>query len=732
MRLDEKHLGRLTLNCKSEILAGEMSTFEFTFTAGAYGIDDTGSIRLAWRNPSDWGVPQFEKPKGNGYTTVTTNAKATLAVDYDYFMRPYNQSIVIKVSDGFLQEGDTITIIMGDTSKGSPGIKTQTFMESKHEFRLFIDPFGTKRYMLAPYIPIVKIVPNVANEMHVILPSKVCKGEEFDIIIRVIDEYGNPSYVFEDAVRLSTFGAAAGLEFINEINFTTHDKGVKRVKARSVENGVYYIKGESSELESISNGMNVEDVHEYKLYWADMHGQTDLTVGTGSMDEYFAFARDVACVDVTGWQGNDFQIDDQKWNLVREKTKAYYKPHEFVTFLGYEWSGNTPGGGDHNIYFKDDNEHFYPSSNWLDWEASTSVGDNAFPISELWEKAKGREDFMAIPHVGGRYGNFDYYNEEFIPCIEIHSHHGTFEWYIEEAMKRRMKVGFVGSSDDHTCRPGMSYPLSKDGRASSFDVASGYTAIYSKELTRDGIWEALKERRCYATTFNRLALDVRVDGHFMGEEISISHKPKIDISILGHVPIDNIKIFNWENKIADIDLQDKAKKKIKISWSGVRVRTRKKSTRWDGSIFIENGYIEKVDEYAFDRLDQGVKLATKQRIDWISNTSGDRDGLIVEINGDEDTIINFVSEQKSVKVALQDIINEKQIFNAGGENLLVTMELANEEIISEEMYLEKCIPKITFVDESIKNGLNAYWVRVLQDDGHMAWSSPIFIDYQDN
>lgn len=732
MRIDKKHLGKLTLDNKDEIVAGEISTFKFTFTAGAYGIDDTGSIRIAWRNPSDFGIPQFSNPSKRGYTSVSTSAKATLTADYDYFQRPYNQCIVLKVTDGFLKEGDTITIVMGDTSEGSPGIRAQTFMETEHEFRLYIDPFGSKRYILAPNIPKVRIIPTVANEMHVILPSKINKDEEFDIVIRILDKYGNPCHNFEDIVKLSMIGIESGLKFPEKVIFTKKDKGVKRVKALAIKNENYYLKGISSKFNAISNCMMVEDDNEYKLYWADMHGQTDFTVGTGSLDEYFSFAREVACIDVTGWQGNDFQIDDRKWLEVRQKTKEYYEPNKFVTFLGYEWSGNTPGGGDHNIYFLDDNETFYPSSNWLDWEGTTKLSENAFPVSELWEKAEGRKDFMAIPHIGGRYGNLDYYSEEFIPCIEIHSHHGTFEWFIEEAMKRRLKVGFVGSSDDHTCRPGMSYPLSKDGKASSFDVASGYAAIYAKELTREGIWEALKARRCYATTFNRLFLDVRVDGHYMGEEITLNKKPQIDIVINGHFPIDNVKIFNWENKISDLNLQDKVTTKIRISWSGVRVRTRKKSTNWDGSILVENGSIENVKEYAFDRLDQGIKLFSKQKVDWTSNTSGDSDGLILEINGDKKTMINFVSEQKKVKVALKDIQEGIQTFEAGGENLMVTMELANNETTSDEMHVEKCKQKLSFVDENIKEGLNAYWVRVIQDDGHTAWSSPIFINYENN
>jgi hypothetical protein len=32
----------------------------------------------------------------------------------------------------------------------------------------------------------------------------------------------------------------------------------------------------------------------------------------------------------------------------------FYEPGRFVTFHDYEWSGNTPAGGDHNAYYRDD------------------------------------------------------------------------------------------------------------------------------------------------------------------------------------------------------------------------------------------------------------------------------------------------------------------------------------------------------------------------------------------
>ena len=37
--------------------------------------------------------------------------------------------------------------------------------------------------------------------------------------------------------------------------------------------------------------------------------------------------------------------------------------------------------------------------------------------------------------------------------------------------------------------------------------------------------------------------------------------------------------------------------------------------------------------------------------------------------------------------------------------------------------------EFSYVDEAPKTGVNPYWVRVVQSDGTMAWSSPVYFEY---
>lgn len=67
-------------------------------------------------------------------------------------------------------------------------------------------------------------------------------------------------------------------------------------------------------------------------------------------EQYFDFARQRAFLDFIWHVGNDFQITDEFWERLQSVVSRNNASGEFVTFLGYEWSANTPNGGDHNGY----------------------------------------------------------------------------------------------------------------------------------------------------------------------------------------------------------------------------------------------------------------------------------------------------------------------------------------------------------------------------------------------
>ncbi len=100
-----------------------------------------------------------------------------------------------------------------------------------------------------------------------------------------------------------------------------------------------------------ANPLRVVTAAPLRRYWGDLHGQSGETIGMGSAESYFRYARDVAFIDMVGHQGNDFQITDAFWAELNRLTAEFDVPGRFVCLPGYEWSGNTGMGGDRNIFY---------------------------------------------------------------------------------------------------------------------------------------------------------------------------------------------------------------------------------------------------------------------------------------------------------------------------------------------------------------------------------------------
>ncbi|MBC8338630.1 MAG: DUF3604 domain-containing protein, partial [Alphaproteobacteria bacterium] len=170
--LPEK-MGSATVSPTGRFEAGSFQEFTVTYTAGYFGIDDTGSIKIVHRFASDMGRPQFTDPKAANYTTVEASNGAILHVEYDMKrnIRPWDKTLYIKVVRGFLREGDEIIVRFGDRRQGSPGMRIQTFCEDTFEFRVLVDAIATYNYVELPEQPIIAIIPGPPVLFKAILPT---------------------------------------------------------------------------------------------------------------------------------------------------------------------------------------------------------------------------------------------------------------------------------------------------------------------------------------------------------------------------------------------------------------------------------------------------------------------------------------------------------------------------------------------------------------------------------
>ncbi|NJN81999.1 MAG: hypothetical protein HC802_06745 [Caldilineaceae bacterium] len=447
-------LGTITCTPDGPVVAGSMGQWTLVYTVGSYGIDEHGTIKLVQRLVSDWEVCQFDRPDQSGFTTVTTTGDARLGLSYQRkaYSRPWTAGLVIDVYDGYLSPGDTVTIVLGDRSQGSPGIRAQTFRESAHEFRLLVDATNAHVVQRAPSSPIFPIVSGEPVRLVCIVPTQAVTGQAVTVFVKGEDRWGNPTAA-PGGLSLEWHGETAATFAGDRMTLAQPDQGY--VIARAIHKG--------EELACRSNPLSVH-AHEpaLKRYWGDLHAQTAATVGTGTEEEYFAFGRDVARLDFASHQGNDFQMTDEDWARLNETVQAFHADGDFVVFPGYEWSANTPAGGDRNVFYLEEGLPILRSKHWQIPETPEDALTPAHPADVLFARLRQHvplEKVLMGSHVGGRYADIRrYFDQELGPLVEIVSCWGVFEWLLWDAFDMGYIVGVMCNSDGHKGRPGAEGP----------------------------------------------------------------------------------------------------------------------------------------------------------------------------------------------------------------------------------------------------------------------------------
>ena len=703
----------VTLHPSGPVVAGTVGTWQLTLTVGTYGIDEGGTIKVAQRFASDWQVPQFEHPERPGYTTAVTTGQASLALQYDPkgHERPWMKTLVLDVFDGSLAPGDRVTITMGDTSGGSPGIRAQSFQESRHEFRVLVDPTNAclvRRVSSSPGFPIVPAGP---VRIVCVIPSNAIVGQVTEIFLRGEDVWGNPTDP-PPGIELEWHGSASANIEMYDLVHTSIGEG--RVVARW--------NGESFR----SNPTIVSPARpRWNRYWGDLHAQSGATVGTGDEVEYFTFGRDRARLDFTSHQGNDFQMTDEDWDRLNRVVASFHEDGSFVVFPGFEWSANSPAGGDRNVFYLDEGHPIIRSSHWQIPGIPPDSVTPAHPVSQLFERIREHvplNKVLLAAHVGGRYADIrpdGFFDEQLGPLVELTSCWGVFEWLLWDAFDRGYLVGVMANSDGHKGRPGAEGP-----GAGQFGIGGGLTCVLSENLTRSAVFGALKQRRCYGTTGPRISLDFTADGHLMGSVLDVTGSVGLAASVVGTAPIEALQLFQEKEVLSEVHPPEfadlTASKRIRVSWGGSRIRGRGRRTTWDGSIRLEGNSILRAESFAFDSPLDGISVVDEHLVRFQSRTTGDVDGVDLWLAEATRGTVTLDTPVGSLSVDLKQLEDAPRHRSFGGIDLRASIRRYPVEPVTETLELSRSVT-------SVRGETIPYFVKVIQTDGHMAWASPIYL-----
>jgi len=514
----ENDRGKAVVIPDDDVMVNTYGTWKIVYTVGKKGIAMGGGIVVHISPYWGWTPPQDSNQDYPGYTTVSTSndkAKLDVLVGSPHY-------VVVRTNEVPLTYKQSITVIYGDSGRGKHPFgkaKCDKYAEDGEEFFIKVDTDGDGYFYPIKHQPRINILAGPAAALAVTASSLVETNTPFRITIAAVDHYDNRAKGYQGTINLSS--TSLEIDIPRQCNFKHSDKGAKKLQCIIKKTGLYRI-----EVEDKKNGFKTESNPilctdkplNYHLYWGDIHGHSGLCDGTGTPDNYYQYAREVAGLDISALTTHDahgfIPLDEDKetWNLIRKKTDSYYHHGEFVTFLGYEWTNWTYGHQHVLFLYSEEGEVF----SFRDPKSATP--------DKLWECLKGKETITIPHHVGGGPipCDWNFYNPEFQPLTEICSVHGNCEYFnapkgiyspkkghfVRYALARGYRLGIIASGDSHNGHP---------GRRDVGTLTAGLMGVYAETLDRESIWKAFKKRRVYATSGARIILDFHINGHKMGE-----------------------------------------------------------------------------------------------------------------------------------------------------------------------------------------------------------------------
>jgi hypothetical protein len=559
---EQMGLGEATLETPRDAVVDGSVQLKLKFRVGRAGMKTGGGIRLATAHGmgGDWGGMRLQVTDPSAANYLTFSASTGSGIQWKTYSgvgqnplfnryHPWQFLNEFKLAGAPLKEGDTIEIAMG----GAPGVRLQQWDEKAFVLKFYVDALGDDDYLPLKKSPAFRIAAGPAKVLHAIGPSDAETGKPTWLNVWAEDGFGNPSDTYRGTIVFEADGAG-GLPA--EYTFREADRGAHRFEGIVLRtSGAHRIRvqDKNHSMTADSNPLVAQDQSSSeRIYWGDIHTHTMYSDGRGTPEETYDFGKRISALDFTAVTDHSFLTEDWMWEDIKKTTNRFYQPGRFVTFLAYEWSGQSEVGGDHNVYTTDAEMPIircYSYFNYQNLRMYHGPNKGANHVEDLFRMLAGRmrnENLMVIPHYGGRHGNPAFHNPDLQRSIEIFSDHRRSEDWATQFLKNGYRLGIMASTDNHAGNAGFgvrraAVTVGEEGevfeRRSPAENGTALVAVYAPELTRKGIFQGMYHRRTYATTGTRIVLDFELNGAPMGSETRASGPPKITASAEGTAPI---------------------------------------------------------------------------------------------------------------------------------------------------------------------------------------------------
>jgi hypothetical protein len=490
----------------------------------------------------------------------------------------------------------------------------------------------------------------------------------------------------------------------------------------------------------------------YAILYGDIHNHNAHGYGVGSIErsldiarthlDFFAFTGHSSWHDMPTMEGgrerhwiDGFKKLKDTWPRVQQVIADGNRDGEFSAFLGFEWHSST--WGDQCVVFPEDNRPIFYSSD-----------------PEQLRRFCVEERALMIPHhlaypKGHRGVNWDVFREDCTPVVEIFSEHGNSEddrgpygFYTHSmggretantaraALDAGKRFGFVASSDDHAGFPG--------------GYGEGLMAALATDLSRPAILEAVRARRTYALTGDRIEVDFSVNGAPMGATVSAGRQVEVAFDVRGRDELDVIEIVQdgrvvhrAHAKETPVNFSKPVQLRLEWGWGPWGALALERICDWAMQLKLTRGRIARFfpclasmpfDEQRRHRFERqgdaglAIRSYTSRRNAYRENPN---QSVVLELETSADAALELMLTEpvaQSASANLGDLARGSLNFFTGpfpkeGWQWHRIVPLAASSVAG-RCKLEVPAGKSSYV-----------YLRARQKNGHMAWASPVFLNY---
>jgi hypothetical protein len=423
------------------------------------------------------------------------------------------------------------------------------------------------------------------------------------------------------------------------------------------------------------------------------------------------------------------------WPRVQQVIAGGNREGEFCAFLGFEWHSSQ--WGDQCVVFPQDHRPLFYA-----------------PDPEKLRAFCREERALMIPHhlaypKGRRGVNWDVFREDCTPVVEIYSEHGNseddrgpFPFFTHSmggretsntaraALAAGLRFGFVGSSDDHAGFPGA--------------YGEGLMAALATDFTREAIFQAIRARRTYALTGDRIELEFALEGAPMGADIAAGRQVEVAFAVRGRDELDVVEVIQ-DGKVVHrafaleeaADLKKPLQVRLEWGWGPWGALALDRICDWEMEVTVEGGRIARFfpclqsmpfDEqrrHRFHREGENrlqIRSYTARQNAYRENPN---QSVVLEIEGDASTNLKLVLREP-VKQESRNSLREL----AGGSVNRFTGPFPKEA-----WQWHRLVPLAASSLEGrctleVPAGRSHAYLRARQKNGHVAWGSPGFMNYR--